>query len=122
MTERHGPPALDPPILLLVVCRLLVVVTSSGVVVVTVVVNGNSWLRGSVIWMRQVGMGEKERKANVSTAKYSASKALHYICNIFKRRLYMWTGLQKCQNRGESLVLTKTSIFSLVALEECRLA
>src|SRR3990170_6588231 len=30
-------------------------------------------------------MGEKESKANVSThPKYSASKDLHYICNIFK--------------------------------------
>src|SRR3989337_2777310 len=47
------------------------------------------------------GYGEKESKANVSThPKYSASKDLHYICNIFKVRLYMWTRLQKCQNRG----------------------
>jgi hypothetical protein len=29
---------------------------------------------------------EKERKANVSTAKYSASKDLHYLCIIFKGR------------------------------------
>ena len=57
-------------------------------------------------------MGEKGRKATVSTLKYSASKDLHYICNIIKGRLYMWTGLQKCQNkRGEKLVLSKTSIF-----------
>ena len=33
--------------------------------------------------------GEKESKATVSTAKYSASKDLHYICIIIKRRLYM---------------------------------
>jgi hypothetical protein len=56
-------------------------------------------------------MGEKESKATVSSPKYSASKDLHYICNIIKGRLYMWTGLQKCQNREESLVLSKTSIF-----------
>jgi hypothetical protein len=32
-------------------------------------------------------MGGKESKANVSThPKYSASKDLHYICNIFKGR------------------------------------
>jgi hypothetical protein len=72
-------------------------------------------------------MGEKESKANVSThPKYSTSKDLHYICNIVKGRLYMWTGLQKCQDRGESLVLSKTSIFNifngLAALKECRLA
>ena len=58
-------------------------------------------------------MGEKESKANVSThPKYSTSKDLH-ICNIIKGRLYMWIGLHKCQNRGESLVLLKTSIFSI---------
>jgi hypothetical protein len=46
-------------------------------------------------------MGEKESKANVSThPKYSASKDLHYICNIFKGELFKWTGLQKFQNRG----------------------
>src|SRR3989337_3829838 len=72
-------------------------------------------------------MEEKESKANVSThPKYSGSKDLHYIGNIFKGGLYMWTGLQKCQNRGESLVLSKTSIFSifigLAALDKCRLA
>jgi hypothetical protein len=70
-------------------------------------------------------MGEKESKATVSThPKYSASKDLHYICNIIKEWLHMWTGLQKCQNRGEGLVLLKTSIFStfsgLAALEESR--
>jgi hypothetical protein len=27
---------------------------------------------------------------------------LHYICNIIKERLYMWTGLQKCQNREKA--------------------
>jgi hypothetical protein len=69
-------------------------------------------------------MGEKESKATVSTyPKYSASKDLHYICNIIKEWLYMWTGLQKCQNREESLVLSKTSIFSgLAAIEESRSA
>jgi hypothetical protein len=30
-------------------------------------------------------MGKKEKKATVSTAKYSASKDLHYICNIIKK-------------------------------------
>jgi hypothetical protein len=72
-------------------------------------------------------MGEKESKATVSThPKYSASKDLHYICNVIKEQLYMWTGLQKCQNREESLVLSKTSIFiifnGLAALVECRVA
>jgi hypothetical protein len=47
-------------------------------------------------------MGRKENKATVSTLKYSASKDLHYICNILKGRLYMWTGLQKCQNREKA--------------------
>jgi hypothetical protein len=35
-------------------------------------------------------MGGKESKATVSThPKYSASKDLHYICNIIKERLYV---------------------------------
>jgi hypothetical protein len=46
--------------------------------------------------------GKKGRKATVSTLKYSASKDLHYICNIIKERLNMWTGLQKCQNREKA--------------------
>ena len=78
---------MDPPILLLVVGRLLVVVLVGRVVVVAVVVDRGSSLRGSAIWSRQMDMGEKESKANVSThPKYSASKDLHYICNIFKGR------------------------------------
>ena len=48
-------------------------------------------------------MGEKESKATMSThPKYSASKDLQYICNIIKERLYMWTGLQKCQNKEKA--------------------
>jgi hypothetical protein len=55
------------------------------VVVVAVVVDRGGSLRGSVIWLQQWDMGEKENKATVSTAKYSASKDLHYICNIIKK-------------------------------------
>ena len=76
---------MEPPILLLVVGRLLAVVLAGRVVVVAVVVDGGSSLKGSVVWRHQMNMGEKESKANVSTnPKYSASKDLHYICNIFK--------------------------------------
>jgi hypothetical protein len=100
MIERRRPPAWDPPILLLVVSQL-VVVTTLGVVVANISVG--SCIRGSVIWLHQTDMGEKESKATVSThPKYSASKDLHYICNIIKGRLYMWTRLQKCQNREKS--------------------
>ena len=117
---------MDPPILLLVVSRLLVVVVLVGRVVV-VVVDGGIWLRGSVVWWHQMNMGEKENKANVSThPKYSASKDLHYICNIFKGGCICGLGCRNARIEGESLVLAKTSIFSifigLAALEECRLA
>jgi len=95
--------------------------------VVLVVVSRGSGLRGYIIWLHQTDTGKKESKANMSThPKYSASKDLDYICNNIKGRLYMCTELQNCQNRGESLVLLKTSIFSifsgLAALEECKLA
>ena len=71
------------------------------------------------------GKGGEQNNREYSS-KVLASKDLHYICNIIKGRLYMWIGLHKCQNRGESLVLSKNTIFSifsaLAALEECRLA
>src|SRR3989337_2195398 len=99
MIERRRPPAWAPPNLLLVVGQLVVVSTLR---VVVAIVGEGSCLRGSIIWLHQKDMGEKESKATMSThPKYSASKDLHYICNIIKERLYMWTGLQKCQNRGE---------------------
>ena len=47
--------------------------------------------------------GEKEEQSNREySSKVLASKDLHYICNIIKGRLYMWTGLQKCQNREKA--------------------
>jgi hypothetical protein len=79
--ERRRPPAWDPPILLLVDGKLEII-SILGVVVANV--GGGSCIRGSVIWSRQTDMGRKENKATVSTHKYSASKDLHYICNIFK--------------------------------------
>ena len=40
--------------------------------------------------------------------------------------LYLWTELQNAIREGESLILSKTSIFNifsgLAAIEECRLA
>jgi hypothetical protein len=96
------PLAWDPSNLPLVVGQLVVVATL-GVEVVAEVINRGSGLRGSVIWLHQKDMGEKESKTTVSThPKYSASKDLHYLCNIIKERLYMWTRLQKCQNRGKA--------------------
>ena len=47
--------------------------------------------------------GEKGEQSNREySSKVLASKDLHYICNIIKGRLYMWTGLQKCQNREKA--------------------
>ncbi len=117
MIERRRPPALDPPILLLVVSRLLVVVLAGRVVVVAVVVDWGGSLRGSVVWQRRMKMGEKESKANVSThPKYSASKDLHYICNIFKGGCICGLGCRNARIEGEGLVLSKTSIFSIFSL------
>ena len=52
------------------------------------------------------GKKKKGAKGEQSNREYSskvlASKDLHYICNIIKGRLYMWTGLQKCQNREKA--------------------
>jgi hypothetical protein len=100
MIERRRPPAWDPSILLLVVGQLVV---ESTLGVIVAIIGGGSCIRGSVIWLHQKDMGKKESRATVSThPKYSASKDLHYICNIIKGRLYMWTGLQKCQNREKA--------------------
>jgi hypothetical protein len=66
--------------------------------VVVVVVDGGNSLLGSAIWSNQTGMGKSGSKATVSThPKYSArlTSDLFYVCNIFKGRLYLWTGLQK---------------------------
>jgi hypothetical protein len=81
MIERHRPPAWDPPILLLVDGKLIEV-TTLGVVVAIV-----GWAAVSVApssGLDNLIRGEKESKATVSTLKYSASKDLHYICNIIK--------------------------------------
>ena len=49
------------------------------------------------------GKGEKREKSNREySSKVLASKDLQYICNIIKGRLYMWTRLQKCQNREKA--------------------
>ena len=86
-----------------------------GTLGVAAVVKGGIWLLDSTIWLQQPERRKKGEKGEQSNREYSskvlASKDLHYICNIIKGRLYMWTGLQKCQNRGENLVLSKTSIF-----------
>ena len=98
-------PAWDPPkLLLVVVSGLHVVVGTSGVV--GVVVDGGVWLLGSGIWLHQPERKRKGEKGEQSNREYSskvlASKDLHYICNIIKGRLYMWTRLQKCQNREKA--------------------
>ena len=88
---------------MVVVSSLHVVVGTSRVVVV---VDGGVWLQGSSIWLRQPDRKERGKKRERSNREYSskvlASKDLHYICNIIKGRLYMWTGLQKCQNREKA--------------------
>ena len=80
-----------------------VVVGTLGVVAI---VKGVIWLLDSVIWLRHPRRMEKGKKREQSNREYSskvlASKDLHYICNIIKGRLYMWTGLQKCQNREKA--------------------
>ena len=61
---------------------------------------------GSDIWLHQPERKIKGEKGEQSNHEYSskvlASKDLHYICNIIKGRLYMWIGLQKCQNREKA--------------------
>ena len=87
----------------MVIGGLRVVVGTLGVVVV---VGGVVWLLGSDIWLHQPERRRKGGKGEQSNREYSskvlASKDLHYICNIIKGRLYMWTGLQKCQNREKA--------------------
>ena len=72
------------------------VVDALGVVAV---VKGVIWLLDSVIWLRHPRRMEKWEKRDQSNREYSSkvltSKDLHYICNITKGWLYMWTGLQK---------------------------
>jgi hypothetical protein len=62
MIERRRPPAWDPLNLLLVVSRLLLVVRARRVVVV-VAIGGGSWLRGSIIWLRQMDKGRKRKQS-----------------------------------------------------------
>ena len=73
---------------------------------VVAVVKGVIWLLDSVIWLRHPRRMEKGKKREQSNREYSskvlASKDLHYRCNIIKGRLYMWIGLQKCQNREKA--------------------
>ena len=70
------------------------------------VVKGVILLLDSDIWLHQPERRRKGEKGEQSNREYSskvlASKDLHYICNIIKGRLYMWTGLQKCQNREKA--------------------
>ena len=73
---------------------------------VVAVVKGGIWLLDSTIWLQQPERRKKGEKGEQSNREYSskvlASKDLHYRCNIIKGRLYMWTGLQKCQNRKKA--------------------
>ena len=73
---------------------------------IVVGIDGGIWLLGSDIWLHQPERRRKGEKGEQSNREYSskvlASKDLHYICNIIKGRLYMWTGLQKCQNREKA--------------------
>ena len=99
--EKAQASCLGASYLLLVVGGLLVVVVSGGVVVVVVVVVGcwGSWLRGSVVWSQQSGMGKRGSKATMSThPKYSQDLHQIYTNNrsVLKGKLYQWTGLQQC--------------------------
>jgi hypothetical protein len=96
------PPAWEPPNLLLVV-GLHVVVRSVGRVVV--VIDGSRWLRGSVIWSQQPGMGKKRKQSNreySSKALARLTSELSIYATLLKEGLYLWTGLQKCQNREKA--------------------
>ena len=74
----------------------------------------DSWAPTSGCINRKEEKGEKGEQSNREYSfKVLASKDLHYICNIIKGRLYMWTGLQKSQNRGKNLVLSKSSFFCI---------
>jgi hypothetical protein len=55
---------------------------------------------------RKGKQSKREYSSEVLSKQGSTLHMQHY-----QRRLYMWTGLQKCQNREEGLVLSKTSIF-----------
>ena len=60
--------------------------------VVAVIVEGGVWILGSTIWLRHPRRMEKGKKrgskATMSThPNYSASKDLHYICNIYQRKV-----------------------------------
>ena len=59
--KRRMPPAWDPPkLLLVVVSGLHVVVGTSGVV--GVIVDGDVWLLGSSIWLRQPERTERGKR------------------------------------------------------------
>ena len=59
--KRRRPPAWDPPKLLLVVASGLHVVVGTSSVV-GVVVDGDVWLLGSGIWLRQPGRRERGKE------------------------------------------------------------
>ena len=77
-----------------------------GTLGVAAVVKGGIWVLDSVTWWRHPRRMEKGKRREQSNREYSskvlASKDLHYICKIIKGKLYMWTGLQKCQNREKA--------------------
>ena len=77
-----------------------------GTLGVAAVVKGGIWLLDSTIWLQQPERRKKGGKGEQSNREYPskvlASKNLHYICNIIKEGLYMWTGLQKFQNREKA--------------------
>ena len=59
--------------------------------VVAVVVKDGVWILGSDIWLHQPERRRKREKGKQSNREYSskvlASKDLHYICNIYQRKV-----------------------------------
>ena len=60
-----------------------------------------SWAPASGCDNQEERKGGKEGESNREySSKVLASKDLHYICNIIKGRLYMWTELQNARIKG----------------------
>ena len=77
-----------------------------GTLGVAAVVKGGIWLLDSTIWLQQPERRKKGEKggskATVSThPKYSQARIYTTYATLSKEG-YIWTGLQKCQNREKA--------------------
>jgi hypothetical protein len=98
--ERHRPPAWDPPNLLLVVGKL-VVVSTLGVVVAIVGGAAVTGAPSSDCIKRDMGERKRSNREYSSEVLSKQGSTLH-MQHYQRKRLYMWTRLQKCQNREKA--------------------